>query len=307
MHRMFFLAAGLAALTVAGCSSEPLRRVDALTATPAPLQRSVEQSRDALAAAPTCCSSIDQLPFQPLEAGFTGDVLIDTQAPAYSFETGKSFFRAFALPAGGPSFEIRLYSQAGSSVLAPNAMLLDSRMRPTRLLDADDFSYVPPTGLKGDSLDARIRIDRSQPEHPGNERYLILYTSDAQMAGQTVLQHPAKAYAKALGNEPPSIPDPVAKHSPVGVIRLVMIPDSAAGSTAKGYVPGYSIGQDMGNELPSTPAPAVLPETSAYYRQAIDAALAQKDLERALRLADEAARVGDTQAKQHLLQRIEIR
>jgi maltose operon protein len=91
------------------------------------------------------------------------------------------------------------------------------------------------------------------------------------------------------------------------VIRLVMIPDSAAGSTAKGYVPGYSIGQDMGNELPSTPAPAVLPETAAYYRQAIDAALVQKDLERALRLADEAARVGDTQAKQHLLQRIEIR
>jgi maltose operon protein len=307
MHRLSFVTAGLLALALAGCSSEPLRRVDALTTSPKPLQRPIEQARSALAAAPTCCSGIDQLPFQPLEAGFTGDVLIDTQAPAYSFETGKSFFRAFALPAGGPSFEIRLYSQAGSSVLAPNAMLLDSRMRPTRLLDADDFVYVPPTGLKGDSLDARIRIDRSQPEHPGNERYLILYTSDAQMAGQTVLQHPAKAYAKAAGNEPPSIPDPVAKHSPVGVIRLVMIPDSAAGSTAKGYVPGYSIGQDMGNELPSTPAPAVLPETAAYYRQAIDAALAQKDLERALRLADEAARVGDTQAKQHLLQRIEIR
>jgi maltose operon protein len=87
----------------------------------------------------------------------------------------------------------------------------------------------------------------------------------------------------------------------------VMIPDSAAGSTAKGYVPGHSIGQDMGNELPSTPAPAVLPETSAYYRQAIDAALAQKDLERALRLGDEAARVGDSSAKGYLLERIQIK
>ncbi len=307
MHRLSFLTAGLLALALAGCSSEPLRRVDALTTSPKPLEQPIGQARSALAAAPTCCSGIEQLPFEPLKAGFAGDVLIDTQAPAYSFKTGKSFFRAFALPAGGPSFEIRLYSQAGSSVLAPNAMLLDSRMRPTRLLDADDFAYVPPTGLKGDSLDARLRIDRSQPDHPGNERYLILYTSDAQMAGQTVLQHPAKAYAKALGNEPPSIPDPMAKHSPVGVIRLVMIPDNAAGSTAKGYVPGYSIGQEMGNELPSAPAPTVLPETAAYYRQAIDAALAQKDLERALRLADEAARVGDSTAKQHLLERIEIR
>lgn len=93
----------------------------------------------------------------------------------------------------------------------------------------------------------------------------------------------------------------------MGVIKLVIIPDSAANSTAKGYVPGYSIGQEMGNELPRVTAPAVLPETSAYYRQAIDAALAQKDLERALRLADEAARVGDSAAKQHLLERIEIR
>ncbi|WP_312966454.1 MalM family protein [Stutzerimonas kunmingensis] len=307
MHRLSFLTAGLLALALAGCSSEPLRRVDALTASPKPLEQPIGQARSALAAAPTCCSGIEQLPFEPLEAGFAGDVVIDTQALAYSFETGKSFFRAFALPAGGPSFEIRLYSQAGSSVLAPNAMLLDSRMRPTRLLDADDFAYVPPTGLKGDSLDARLRIDRSQPNHPGNERYLILYTSDAQMAGQTVLQHPAKAYAKALGNEPPSIPDPVAKHSPVGMIRLVMIPDSAAGSTAKGYVPGYSIGQEMGNELPAAPAPTVLPETSAYYRQAIDAALAQKDLERALRLADEATRVGDSGAKGYLLERIQIK
>lgn len=224
MHPLSLLAAGLIALALAGCGSEPLRRVDALATSPKPLERPIEQARAALAAAPSCCSGLDQLPYEPLEAGFAGDVLIDSQAPAYRFETGKSFLRAFKLPAGGPSFELRLYSQAGSSVLAPNAMLLDSRMRPTRLLDADDFVYVPPTGLKGDSLDARLRIDRSQPEHPGNERYLILYTSEAQMAGQTTLEHPAKAYAKALGNEPPSIPDPVAQHSPVGVIKLVMIP-----------------------------------------------------------------------------------
>jgi len=51
----------------------------------------------------------------------------------------------------------------------------------------------------------------------------------------------------------------------------------------------------------------VLPETSAYYRQAIDAALAQKDLERALRLADEATRVGDSGAKGYLLERIQIK
>jgi len=306
MHSLPLITAGLLTLTLVGCSSEPLRRADALAASPAPLEQPVEQARQALAAAPSCCKNLAQMPFEPLPPGFSGEVVIDSQAPAYAFETGKSFFRAFALPAEGPSFELRLYSQAGQSVLAPSAMLLDSQWRPTRLLDADDFAYVPPTGLKGDSLDARLRIDRSQPDHPGNERYLILYTSTAQMAGQTTLEHPAKAYAKALGNEPPSIPDPIARHSPVGVVKLVMIRDGEQSAT-KGYVPGYSIGHEMGNRLPSVPAPAVLPETSAYYRQAIDAALTQQDLERALRLADEAARVGDTGAKAYLLERIQIK
>ena len=127
------------------------------------------------------------------------------------------------------------------------------------------------------------------------------------MRGQTVIEHPAKAFARALGNEAPNIPDPVAQHAPVGVIKMVLIEDQVAGQQANSYVPPFSIGREMGNQLPSVPAPAVLPETQAYYRQGIDAALASKDLERALRLADEAGRVGDDSAKAYLLERIQIR
>ena len=62
MHPLSLFAAGLIALALVGCSSEPLRRVDALAASPAPLQGSVEQARAALAAAPSCCNGLDQLP-----------------------------------------------------------------------------------------------------------------------------------------------------------------------------------------------------------------------------------------------------
>lgn len=307
MINLKFSLLGLAALLAAGCGSEPLRRVDALAHTPAPLEQSVTSARQALADAPICCDAIADFPFQPVPVNFTGDVTLDATAPAYRFDSGKSFFRAFALPKDSKSFEIRLYSQAGKTVLAPSAMLLDSHFRPTRILDADDFTYAPASGLKGDSLDARLRIDRTYLNNPGNEYYLVLYTSERQLAGQTTLEHPAKAYAKALGNEPPSLPDPVAPHSPTGVIKMVLIEDKAAGQQANTYVPAYSIGREMGNDLPAVPAPAVLPETQAYYRQGIDAALAARDLERALRLADEAARVGDASAKAYLLERIEIR
>ncbi len=298
---------GLAVTLAAGCGSEPLRRVDALTHTPAPLELPAGSARQVLAEAPICCDTIADFPFQPLPASFNGNVTLDASAPAYRFDGGKSFFRAFALPRDSKSFEIRLFSQAGDTVLAPSVMLLDSQFRMTRLLDADDFTYVPAEGMKGDSLDARLRVDRLYLDNPGNERYLVIFASERDSDGQTTLQHPAKAYAKALGNEPPSIPDPVAKHSPVGVIKMVLIEDRAAGQEANTYVPAYSIGGEMGNQVPSTPAPAVLPETQAYYRQGIDAALASQDLERALRLADEAVRIGDSEARAYLLERIQIK
>lgn len=298
---------GFAITLAAGCGSEPLRRVDALTHTPAPLDQPASTARQALANASICCDTIADFPFQALPASFNGNVKLDVSAPAYRFDSGKSFFRAFALPKDSKSFEIRLYSQAGKTVLAPSVMLLDSRLRPTRMLDADDFTYAPASGLKGDSLDARLRIDRTYLNNPGNEYYLVLYADGAQLDDQTALEHPAKAYARALGNEPPSLPDPVAQHSPTGVVKMVLIEDKVAGQQANTYVPSYSIGREMGNDLPSVPAPAVLPETQAYYRQGIDAALASKDLERALRLADEAARIGDSSAKGYLLERIEIK
>jgi maltose operon protein len=307
MSNLRFPLLSLAVLLVAGCSSDPLRRVDALAHTPAPLEQSVTSARQALADAPICCDAITDFSFQQIPVSFNGNVTLDTTAPAYLFDSGKSFFRAFALPKDSKSFEIRLYSQAGKTVLAPSAMLLDSNLRPTRILDADDFTYAPASGLKGDSLDARLRVDRTYLDNPGNEYYLVLYANERQLSGQTTLEHPAKAYAKALGNEPPSLPDPVAIHSPTGVIKMVLIEDKAGGQQANTYVPAYSTGREMGNDLPSVPAPTVLPETQAYYRQGIDAALASKDLERALRLADEAARVGDASAKAYLLERIEIK
>ena len=297
----------LLGLLLAGCAGDSLRRVDALSQAPAPLNISQDSAVQALKAAPNCCSGLSTLPYTPLDPGFSGNVVIDRHAPAFEFKSGKSFFRAFKLPSSSRSFEIRLYSQAGDTVLAPNAMLLDSRFHTTRLLGVEDFSYVPAQGLKGDSLDARVRVDRLYLDNPGNESYLVLYTSDAQMAGKTIIEHPAKAYAKARGNQPPNIPDLMAKHAPEGIIKLVLIEDQSGGQQANSYVPPRSIGMEMGNQVPSVPAPAVLPETQAYYRQGIDAALLSQDLSRALRLADEAERVGDASAKAYLLERIQIK
>lgn len=303
------LLLGLCSTLLLGCAGEPtsLRHVDAFNKAPQPLSISSSAAKQALAQAPSCCPSVRDFQFTPIPANFSGNVIIDRTAPAFEFDSGKSFFRAFALPQTSRSFEIRLYSQAGDTVLAPNAMLLNGNLQITRLLGKDDFTFVPAQGLKGDSMDARLRVDRLYLDNAGNETYLVLYTSDEQMAGSTTIEHPAKAYARARGTEPPNIADPVAQHAAEGIIKMVIIEDQAAGQLANTYVPPRSIGQEMGNTVPAIPAPPVQPETKAFYRQAIDAALANRDLEKALRLADEAARVGDESAKTYLLEKVQIK
>ena len=51
------LVLGLAAVMTTGCGSEPLKRVDAFSHSPAPLELSESNARQALAAAAACGSS----------------------------------------------------------------------------------------------------------------------------------------------------------------------------------------------------------------------------------------------------------
>ncbi len=85
-----FKIASLALLTVllTGCASEPLRRIDALSASPAPLQTSAGSAEQALATAPSCCASLRELPYQPIPVNFSGEARIDTSAPAFAFDSG---------------------------------------------------------------------------------------------------------------------------------------------------------------------------------------------------------------------------
>ncbi|MBU2713133.1 MalM family protein [Zooshikella harenae] len=249
-----------------------------------------------------CCQHLADLPFQSIKPGQQQKVEINLESSSYQFDSGKSFFAAYKLPEHANSLTITLYSIAGKTVFKPVVMLMDSQFRVTRLLRGNDFQYRPARGFKGDSLDGQFRVDRSLPGNPLNETYMVIYTTKSDRQGATTLLHPAKAYALARHNQPPAIPDPVAKHSAVGVLQLRMEQERKSFGERADYVPPAVVYPSAASAPASKPA---LPETQHYYQQAIEQALAKGDMAKALRLVEEGERAGVQGIRTFLLERIQ--
>lgn len=172
----------------------------------------------------------------------------------------------------------------------------------------------PMTANQADSFYGECSLRQSHFEHPSNEAYLIIYSTAAQQEGETTLLHPAKAYAEAKGNEPPNIPDPIAQHSAGGRLNLTLS-SSSDYSLGEKIIKPFLGSKQPAQELTPVQVPQkvhqspveVLPETEAFYRHQIDQALAANDLDKALKLAEEARRVGAVEVRNYLLQKLQVR
>ncbi|MBW8191745.1 hypothetical protein K0504_11930 [Neiella marina] len=167
-----------------------------------------------------CCASIAEFSFQPMAIDGIVDLMIDANSPAYSFPSGKSYFAAIKLPDNVPTFSVYIKSRAKKSVFAPAALLLDANRQPVRVIPAAAARYTPAEMLDYDSLDLSFTIERSYLDNPKTEYYMVILTTPADMAGQTQMIHPAKLAAERSNTVPPDIADPIARHSPGGLINV---------------------------------------------------------------------------------------
>ncbi len=160
---------------------------------------------------------------------------IDEHSPAFNFVTGKSFFRAFALPQSSTPYTVTVRSYLVGPTLidgyifAPRAILLDDSFTVTRTLGTDDFHHAKPglfenMGNKGLSwramLEGSTRIDQSARD----ERYLIILTTTKALEEKTIMPEPV--YTMALwgsGMIPTGeVKDIPVSHSPVGNLRIIL-------------------------------------------------------------------------------------
>lgn len=117
--------------------------------------------------------------------------------------------------------------------------------------------------------------------------------------------NPAKAYAAGVGNAVPDIPDPVARHTPTGTLSLKVTAEQKTGNVMIGQIfPAAAPAAApvvVGSHTPPAPAkPAepMLDDSESYFNDAIKKAVKAGKVDKALKLLDEAERLGSKTARQ---------
>ncbi|MBU4681769.1 maltose operon protein MalM [Cedecea davisae] len=224
---------------------------------------------------------------------------------------------AYSVPANIGELTLSLTSKVDKeSVFAPNVLVLDQNLAPAAYFPASFFSYAEPGVMADNRLEGTMKLT---PALGQQKLYLLVFTTHKDLQQKTQMVDPAKAYAKGNGNAIPDIPDPVATHGTTGTLEL-KVKTSSGSSILVGPLFGSSgpAPVTVGNTaamattyaapapMPATTAPApapvaksepVLNDTESYFNHAIKQAVDKGEIDKALKLLNEAERLGSTSAR----------
>ncbi|WP_414165184.1 maltose operon protein MalM [Superficieibacter sp. BNK-5] len=218
---------------------------------------------------------------------------------------------AYSVPANIGELTLTLTSEVNkqSSVYAPNVLILDQNLTPSAFFPSSYFTYQEPGVMSADRLEGVMRLT---PALGQQKIYVLVFTTEKDLQQTTTLLDPAKAYAKGIGNAVPDIPDPVARHTTDGIVKLKVKTNNSSsvlvgplfGSSNQGSVtvgntaaPAYSATAAAPVAAPAAKSEPVLNDTEAYFNQAIKQAVDKGDVDKALKLLNEAERLGSTSAR----------
>lgn len=314
---------------LAGCSSALLDPMESKSPIYTGVSKSAEASQQALQDARVCCTRLDEIRVKPLVTDKTEYYRFDTNSPAFQFATGKSFFQAFEIPDHLYRATLTVTAIADATVFVPTVLILDENFRASRAIGSDQFHYVPAGFLEPQRLLGKFTIDRRDGGDLSREKYVLVFTTDADLQGSTPMISEAKLYARVRGVVDPGLPDPVAKHAATGVIRISVSDLETSDKTTRRYVSEQDSARryvepvattPRGTETapvptpsplaPSKPAPGqgqppMLSETQALYDRMIREAVANGDMDRAWRLVGEAERAGSSSARRTFVEAVE--
>ncbi|MDO8236408.1 maltose operon protein MalM [Citrobacter werkmanii] len=274
----------------------------------------VPQNTTAAPAIPT--AALQQLTWTPVDQSKVQSTQISTGGQSLNVPGITGNVVAYSVPANIGELTLTLTSEVNkqTSVFAPNVLILDQNMTPSAFFPSSYFTYQEPGVMSADRLEGVMRLT---PALGQQKLYVLVFTTDKDLQQTTTLLDPAKAYAKGVGNAVPDIPDPIARHTTDGLLKLKVKTSSSSsvlvgplfGSSGPGPVtvgntaaPAATYAAPAAAVAAPAPQPAkksepMLNDTESYFNQAIKDAVAKGDVDKALKLLDEAERLGSKSAR----------
>ncbi|MBJ9296914.1 maltose operon protein MalM [Citrobacter werkmanii] len=274
----------------------------------------VPQNTSAAPTIPT--AALQQLTWTPVDQSKVQSTQISTGGQSLNVPGITGNVVAYSVPANIGELTLTLTSEVNkqTSVFAPNVLILDQNMTPSAFFPSSYFTYQEPGVMSADRLEGVMRLT---PALGQQKLYVLVFTTDQDLQQTTTLLDPAKAYAKGVGNAVPDIPDPIARHTTDGLLKLKVKTSSSSsvlvgplfGSSGPGPVtvgntaaPAVTYAAPAAAVAAPAPQPAkksepMLNDTESYFNQAIKDAVAKGDVDKALKLLDEAERLGSKSAR----------
>ncbi|HGY1780429.1 TPA: maltose operon protein MalM [Citrobacter amalonaticus] len=273
----------------------------------------VPQNTSAAPAIPT--AALQQLTWTPVDQSNTQTTPLSTGGQRLDVAGISGPVAAYSVPANIGELNITLTSEVNkqTSVFAPNVLILDQNMTPSAFFPSSYFTYQEPGVMSADRLEGVMRLT---PALGQQKLYVLVFTTEKDLQQTTKLLDPAKAYAKGVGNSVPDIPDPIARHTTDGLLKLKVKTNSSSsvlvgplfGSSGPGPVtvgntaapaPTYAapVVAPVAAPAPAKKSEPMLNDTESYFNKAIKDAVAKGDVDKALKLLDEAERLGSTSAR----------
>ncbi|WP_336222188.1 maltose operon protein MalM [Citrobacter amalonaticus] len=263
----------------------------------------VPQNTSAAPAIPI--AALQQLTWTPADQSKTQSVQLSTGGQQLNVPGITGPVAAWSVPANIGELNITLTSEVNkqTSVFAPNVLILDQNMTPSAFFPSSYFTYQEPGVMSADRLEGEMRLT---PALGQQKLYVLVFTTDKDLQQTTTLLDPAKAYAKGVGNSIPDIPDPIARHTTDGLLKLKVKTNSSSsvlvgplfGSSGPGPVTvGNTAAPAPTYAAPAKKSEPMLNDTESYFNKAIKDAVAKGDVDKALKLLDEAERLGSTSAR----------
>ena len=274
----------------------------------------VPQNTTAAPAIPT--AALQQLTWTPVDQSKTQATQLATAGQRLDVAGITGPVAAYSVPANIGELTLTLTSEVNkqTSVFAPNVLILDQNMTPSAFFPSSYFTYQEPGVMSADRLEGVMRLT---PALGQQKLYVLVFTTDKDLQQTTTLLDPAKAYAKGVGNAVPDIPDPIARHTTDGLLKLKVKTSSSSsvlvgplfGSSGPGPVtvgntaaPAVTYAAPAAAVAAPAPQPVkksepMLNDTESYFNQGIKDAVAKGDVDKALKLLDEAERLGSKSAR----------